>query len=74
MGGRRSRPLESVGNIHWKEKHVYIAPPQPLQSYDLQPEKADKWLKIKINRAPELLERVNKMDIQWYAENNTQQQ
>ena len=23
MGGRRSRPLGTVGNIHWKEKHVY---------------------------------------------------
>ena len=23
MGGRRSRPLGSVGNIHWKEKLVY---------------------------------------------------
>ena len=23
MDGRRSRPLGSVGNIHWKEKHVY---------------------------------------------------
>ena len=23
MGGRRSRPLGAVGNIHWKEKLVY---------------------------------------------------
>ena len=24
MGGRRSRPLRSVGNTHWKETHVYM--------------------------------------------------
>ena len=29
MGGRRSRPLGAVGNIHWKENLVYIpSPPQ----------------------------------------------
>ena len=35
MGGRRSRPLGSVGNIHWKEKLVYrcclvFTPPPPI--------------------------------------------
>ena len=29
MGGRRSRPLGSVGNIHWKEKLVYRYRPPP---------------------------------------------
>ena len=36
MGGRRSRPLRSVGNTQWKETYVYNPPLERLLTKRLQ--------------------------------------